>query len=200
MLFRLILWSIGLLLAVGSRCNARVQTQLSRDMTVVLASSDGVARSYVISARRISSHAGSAANASCGLTFDSASAAARIFLANDAIGQIIGGLGAGTIQCRGNAAIVVWFYQLTMSLAPGPRPRRQAWPDAYVAHNPDGLVASRITREAAVAALDPDWTGAATQREKLMIWQVGCGAPVTGKVVDHKIVAEVPEHAMEQVS
>jgi hypothetical protein len=72
-------------------------------------------------------------------------------------------------------------------------------PDAYIAPNLAGKVADRITREPAVDALDPAWTEAAAQREKLILWQVGRGAPVYGKSKNFKPVidVEVPSSEMD---
>jgi hypothetical protein len=196
MLLRLILLSIACQLALASRFNKRVRTQLARDMTVVIRSDDGVARSFLIHARQISSQTGATPNATCILTFRSASLGARILLAPDAIGRIVVGLGSGTVQCQGDAAIVLWFYQLIMGLVPGMRAKAKSYPDGYIAANPNLKAADRITREPAVAALDASAHKAQAGREGLMIWQVGSGAEVSGKVVNHQIVVDVPDMDM----
>ena len=191
MTFRFVLWAMGVLLAVASRTNQRLRSQLARDMTIVIGTKDGVARSFVIENRRISSHAGSASNRECSITFKTASQGARIFIAVDAIGQIVDGLASGEIEVQGQAAVVVWFYELTIAFMPGRKGRSQVMPDAYTVHDPDAKVANRITREHAVRTLDPAWTGAVAQREKLLIWQVGRGANPEGRFENYKIVVDV---------
>ena len=69
MLFRLVLWVVGLLLAVASRASARLRKQLTRDMSVAIGSRDGVSRSYAFRNRRVSSHAGLEPDAHCTLLF-----------------------------------------------------------------------------------------------------------------------------------
>ncbi len=192
MTFRFVLWAMGVLLAVASRTNQRLRSQLARDMTVVIGTKDGVARSFVIKNRRISSHAGSASNRECTVTFKTASQGTRIFVADDAIGQIVDGLASGDIEVQGQAAVVLWFYELTIAFMPGRKRRSQVMPDAYAVHDPDAKVANRITREHAVQALDPAWTSAVAQREKLLIWQVGRGENPEGRFENHKIVVDVP--------
>jgi hypothetical protein len=64
-------------------------------------------------------------------------------------------------------------------------------PDAYIAPNLNGKVANRITREPAVEALDTAWTEASAQRDKIILWQVGRGAPVYGKSKNYKPVIDI---------
>ncbi len=192
MTFRLVLWTIGALLAAASRVSDRVRSQLARDLTLVIRSRDGVARSYSVRGRRISSSAGDAADAACVVTFHTAAIGAQIFVAPDAIGRIVGGCESGEVECRGDVAIVLWFYELTIGLMPWPTRKAHVYPDAYTAPDPGMKAADRITREPAVAALDPAFTRAMTQRDKLEIWQVGRGAAPSGKVKHHSIVVDVP--------
>ena len=191
MSFRFVLWAMGVLLAVASRTNQRLRSQLARDMTVVIGTKDGVARSFIIKNRQISSHPGSALNRQCAIIFNTASQGARIFVAVDAIGQIVDGLASGDIEVQGQAAVVLWFYELTIAFMPGRKRRSQEMPDAYTEHDPDAKVANRITRERAVQALDPACMDAVAQREKLLIWQVGRGGNPAGRFENHKIVVDV---------
>jgi hypothetical protein len=92
---------------------------------------------------------------------------------------------------------VLWFYEMVMAFVPWRRERFTPMPDPYVAPNPQGKVADRITREPAVAGLDENWTGAVRQREKLVMWQVGNGAPVPGKIQGFEHVVDVTETAAE---
>ena len=199
MAFQLVLWSVGVLLACVSRMSAQLRAQLARDMTLSVASRDGVARSYVFRNRRVSSHAGLAQDADYILTFQTAKEGARIFLAPNAVQQICEGLASRQIEFTGEPANVLWFYEMVMAYVPGRSRRSQVMPDAYVAHNPSGKAADRITREPAVTALDPAWTGAVAQREKLILWQVGRSAPIEGKIKNFKFVVDVPASAMEEV-
>lgn len=196
MIFRVVLWVMGVLLWIASRTSRRLRAQLARDMTVVIGAKDGVARSFVVKNRQISSHLGRASNAACSVTFKTAAQGARILVAADAIGQIVDGLASRDIEVQGQAAVVLWFYELTMAFAPGRKRRSQVMPDAYVAHDPDAKAANRISREPAVRALDPACTAAVAQREKLLIWQVGRGATPEGRFTNHKIVVEVPDSAV----
>ena len=187
-IFRIVLWALGLLLNLASRTSRRIQSQLGRDFVFVVESRDGVARSYVFRNRRVSSHAGGTPGARCTVRFRSATVGTVILLFPRTVDRIVDGLGCGDVECDGQAAYVLWFYELTMGIV---RPRqRDVWPNAYVAHDPNGKAADRITREPAVAALDPAWTAAHRQREKTMLWQVGRGGDPTGVFTRHRIVVD----------
>jgi hypothetical protein len=199
MTFRLVLWAAGVLLTLASRISPRLRAQLARDMTVCIASRDGVARSYVFHNRCISSHVGLTPGAHCTVTFQTATEGARIFLARDCIALVVDGLGLRQIELQGDPTSVLWFYEMVMAYVPGRTKRSYVMPDAYIAPNLAGKVADRITREPAVDALDPAWTRAVTQREKLILWQVGRGASVSGKSKNFKPVidVEVPSSEMD---
>ena len=197
MSFRIVLWFIGLALAVASRFSARVRSQLARDMTIVVASADGVARSYVMQDRRVSSRAGANENARATLRFRSAGLGTRILLAPDTIGRIVDGLETGDVECIGQASIIMWFYQLVMGLNPlSPNPR-DVWPNCYTAHDPNLKAADRITVEPPVDDLEGERSAAHAQRDKVLLWQVGLGGPVTGNFPRHKIVVPLEPEASE---
>ena len=200
MVFRLVLWSVGRLLALASRISARLRAQLTRDMSVSIGSRDGVARSYVFRDRRVSSHTGLEQAAHCTLLFQTAAEGAQIFLAPDCIAQVVKGLASKEIELQGDPTSVVWFYEMVMAYVPGYVQRSHVMPNAYVAPNLKGKAADRITREPAVEALDPTWTGAVAQREKLIMWEVGQGAPVPGKSKNFKAVIDVPPLPMEDAN
>ena len=200
MIFRLVLWSVGMLLALASRISARLRAQLTQDMSVSIGSRDGVARSYVFRNRRVSSHTGLEPAAHCTLLFQTAAEGVQIFLAPDCIAQVVKGLASKEIELRGDPTSVVWFYEMAMAYVPGNVQRSHVMPNAYVAPNLKGKAADRITREPAVEALDPTWTEAVAQREKLMMWQVGHGAPVPGKSKNFKAVIDVPPLPMEEAN
>jgi hypothetical protein len=197
MLFRLILWSIGLLLWIASRMSPRLRLQLARDLRMTVASKDGVVRTYIVTDRRFSSRPGRVDDAECTITFQTAAQGARIFLASDAIKQIVDGLAHREIEVQGEATTVLWFYEMVIAYAPWQKSTSVSMPNPYVLPDPTGKVADRITREPAVEALDPSWVGANAQREKLVLWQVGKGAPVPRKPVDFKHVVDAPADALE---
>ncbi len=134
--FRFVLWTLGMLLAAGSRVSTRVQSQLGRDFVFVAASNDGVARSYVFKNRRVTSQPGAAEGARCTVRFRTAAIGTVILLAPNTIDRIVDGLGAGDVECDGQAAYVLWFYELAMGLSPLRRVPRDPWPNAYVTHDP----------------------------------------------------------------
>ena len=188
--FRIVLWTLGVLLAAGSRASARVRSQLGREFALVVESADGVARTYFIEKRRVSSRSGATPGARCTLRFRTAAIGTAILLASNAADRIFDGLRSGDVECEGQAAYVLWFYQLAMGLNPLQRRPRQTWPDAYVVHDPGRKAAKRITREPAVDELDPSWSAAHRQREKLLLWEVGRGAEPSGVFTRHRIVVD----------
>ena len=200
MVFRLVLWSVGTLLAIASRASSRLRAQLARNLTVCICSRDGVARSYVFRDRKISSHAGLAPNSHCTLIFSTAKDGARIFLATDCIAQVVDGLASKTIGIQGDPADVLWFYEMVMARVPGHPFRPCAMPDAYTTPDPEGKVTDRITREPAVDMLTPAWAQAFAQREKLILWQVGKGARVHGKSNTFKPVVDVSQSLPEKAN
>ncbi len=198
MVFRLVLWSIGMLLWVASRTSSRLPSQLARNVRMCVVSKDGVARTYVFRDRRVSSHSGVADDPSCTVTFQTAKQGARIFLAADAIKQIVDGLARREIEVQGEATTVLWFYEMVMAYAPWSKSASLAMPNGYIAPDPNSKVADRITREPAVEEFDPNWRGAHEQRENLVLWQVGKGAPVPGKPINFKHVVDAPADALEE--
>ena len=200
MTFRFVLWAAGVLLTLASRLSPRLRAQLGRDMTICIGSRDGVARSYVFHNRQVSSQPVLTPGVHCMVMFQTAAQGARIFLAPDCIALLVDGLALKNIELQGDPTSVLWFYEMVMAYVPGRTRRPQVMhvmPDAYIAPNPTGKVADRITREPAVDTLDPAWTEAAAQREKLILWQVGRGAAVYGKSKKFKPVIDVPASAQE---
>ena len=193
MIFRLVLWSIGTLLWAASRVSPRVQAQLSRDMEVVIYTQDGVARTFIVRDRRMTSIGQRYDHPTFAVCFSTAGLGARILLARDTINRILDGLERGDIEIMGQAAVLVWFYELTMGLSPFNRRPVDVWPDAYVEHDPNSKVSARITREPVTHELDPNWLTAHDQREKTLLWQVGRGAKPGGIPVAHKIVVPNPD-------
>lgn len=197
MIFRMILWSIGALLAVTSRIHVRTRAQIARDMTLTVAARGGAARSFVFRNRRVSSHRGHAADASMILTFASPAAGARILLAEDAVGQIVRGLCSRDIALVGMPAHVLWFYEMVIGYLPWRRKRYHVAPHAYVMPDADSKVADRITREPPREELDPAWSAAHTQREKMEMWQVGKGSLSRGRIPGFAYIVDVPRSPTE---
>ena len=188
--FRILLWSIGVLLWTASRTSGRVQSQLSRDMLFSVGTEDGVWRTYQFANRRISSRAGASDKALLTLIFRTGDIGFRILLASNTIDQLVDGLGTGDVVCKGEAAHVLWFYELIMGLKPWQRPKLETWPDSYTEPNLNHKVADRIKREPVTAELDPNWQEAFAQREKTILWRVGRGATPEGKFKEHRIVVD----------
>lgn len=191
MRFKLLLFFLGLILSAASRLSARLRGQLSRDMTVIIASYDGVARAFTIKDRKISTSSRVPAEATLKVYFRTAAIGFRIFLAPNAIDQIVDGFGTGDVVCEGEAAHILWFYELTMGLLPWRKKPIDIWPDSYTAPNKNHKVSDRIIREPALESLDPISLDAHKQREKTILWGVGRGATPWGKVKRHKIVVEL---------
>lgn len=198
--FRLLLWLIGVLLWVASRLSPRVQSQLSRAMTIAVSSEDGVARSYRVANRRVNSFATIDANALLKLSFKTGKLGFSVLLAPDAINRILDGLGRGEIVCQGEAAHVLWFYELIMGLKPWRHIPLDTWPDSYTEPNHSHKVSQKIIREPSVDELDAEWLEAYEQRAKTILWRVGKGATPEGKFKKHRIVIEATEIKREAMS
>ena len=198
MLFRIVLWSIGTLLVIASRVHTRCQRQLTRDMTITIASRDGIARSYLFRDRRVSSHTGASEDASLVVTFPSTVVGVQVLLAPDAVLRICRGLTAKEIDLIGSPAHVLWFYEMVIHYLPWRRPRYHKAPDAYIVHDPNSKAVDRITREPVLLELDPTWTAAIEQREKIALWRVAKGELSPGRVPGFKHLAEIPTEALEK--
>ncbi len=190
MLFRLLLFALGMALSLASRISTQVANQLARDMVVVLSSKD-VARAFLIKDRRLSSTTVIPDNPTLWVRFSTPMVGVRIFTASNTIDQIVDGLGNGEVICEGEAAHLLWFYELAIGLLPGRINKEEVWPDSYTEPNYSHKASDRIIREPVLDELDPNWTDAHKQREKTILWQVGRGAAPWGKVVDHHIVVNL---------
>ncbi|MGR8950213.1 MAG: hypothetical protein ACU84Q_19385 [Gammaproteobacteria bacterium] len=198
--FRILLWSIGMLLWIASRTSVRLRSQLSRDMTVSVGCEDGVWRSYRIANRRVSSFAKVDEDALLMLSFKTADLGFQVLLAPDAINRILDGFSDGEIVCRGEAAHVLWFYELIMGLKPWRRKPQEVWPDSYTKPNYAHKVSSKIIREPVTDAVDPTWQEAHEQRAKTILWRVGRGATPEGKFKQHRIVINQAEIGEVQIT
>ncbi len=79
----------------------------------------------------------------------------------DAFGQLIDGFGSLDVECKGEAAHVLWFCNLTMGLLSLRKSRTEIWPQNYTEPNLSLKASARIIREPSVDSLDPAWPDAA---------------------------------------
>lgn len=182
MFFRFLLLCVGMLLKLTCVVRPRMRAQLGRNMVVAIGSRDGVWRTYVFDNRRVSSLQGRSSEAHSTLIFSTSGQGARILLARDGVAQIMEGLALRNIDVEGDLPAILWFYEMVMAYVPGRnRSSHRKLPEAYIKPDPGGKVSDLITRESATGELDPEWTQAAEQRSRIVLWEVGCGAEVPGK-------------------
>jgi hypothetical protein len=101
----------------------------------------------------------------------------RAFSSPKAVGHVVRGLLAGTAVIRWNPVLFLCFYGLTRIVIPvgRQRPLPSPLPGALLAPNPASKVAGFVTREPAVAEIDPGWTNGIEQHRKLAIVQGAAG-------------------------
>jgi hypothetical protein len=169
MFFRILLWFLGVVMALASRLSSRFRAQIGRDITIELRSQDGVARQFLFRNRTVSSRAGSPCNADCVLCFDTAWFGFRTLFSPRAVENLFQGMVDERIRVTGRGTVLPWFGFLVLSLIPfGPRARLQRTPPhAYTKPNSSADVERRIVREPAVDDLDPTWKNAHVQTKKL---------------------------------
>ena len=179
-MFRLLLAGLGLGLEIACRVSPSFRSQVTRDVTIEVASADGVAHHYHFAPRSVASRSGRAADPALAVCFADAGQGLRALISPHAIGKIIDALLQGGAFYRGNAVLVLWFFPLTRYVLPVGRvgPLTTALPDGYTAHNPASRVASRITIEPPVESLDPDWHDAHVQRAKMVMTRGSAGEKV----------------------
>ena len=177
MALRILLASLGALMAAKSRWSDAFRRQLSRDVVIEISSEDGVARHFVFSDRRVSSRAGRAPSPDCALRFTTARQGFTVLTAKDGPIRLFDGLFDETVRLEGRTALFGWFQGLVGAVVPGaPKLRLPATPPgAYVNPASSPEVSRFITREPAARELDPSWTDAATAREKLVMSRVAKG-------------------------
>jgi hypothetical protein len=170
---RLLLWSLGHCIALGSRWMPSLRSQITRSVTIELAASHRVARHWVFdsSLRRATTHSGPAAAADCRVHFATSGLAFRTLTSPRAPDRIVKGLQYGRIELSGSAFLLMWFYGLTrlfvkIGRVSGPRHRI---PGAYLVHDPAACGAETIVIEPAVQRLDPAWKDAWKARSTLPI-------------------------------
>ncbi|MGQ0698642.1 MAG: hypothetical protein ACT4PZ_10405 [Panacagrimonas sp.] len=176
-LFKLALAVIGKGMEQACRHSENFRRQLSRDLTIQIGSADGVAHHYVFTARSVTSRRGAATTPTVDMRFASARQGTLALASPQAVGKIVRALLEGGAELRGNATVLLWFYGLTRFVLPYSRvgPLAKPLTDGYVAHNPKGLVASRITLEPAVTELDANWHGAHQRRATMAMMRSSAG-------------------------
>lgn len=200
MIFRFILWCVGIELAIACRLSSRIRGQITRTMNVTINARNEIGRSYLFAERAVTSVRGPAPDPSFVLTFDSAAQGVRILLAPNAVEFIVVGMARRVVEVQGDPTGVLWFYEMVFGILPWRKTARVDAPDAYVVPDPNGKVADRITREPAVESLDLNWTNAVNRRETLLMWEVGQGAPVPNKPIAFKHVVDSPYDPREHQS
>ena len=167
----MLLWSLGMSIAFGSRWVPSVRAQITRTLTVEFSAGDDVARYWRFDGptRTAISHAGRAAEPDLAVHFATSRQALTTLVSTRTSDKLVNGLHRGTVQLRGSAFVLLWFYGLTRKFAKfgrasGPRHRV---PGAYLAHDPAACGSETIVIEPAVTRLDPDWTAAWAARSTL---------------------------------
>ena len=180
MRFRILLGLMGTLLVVASRCSEAIRRQVWLHRVLEIGSDDGVVYHYTFQNRRISFRRGPAEHAHCGVRFASARLGFQVLTSANRFEMMVEGLHEEAIHVRGDVAQFLWFEGLLRAALPAPRAPSPAvvLPSRYVAPADTGEVEQYITREPAVAVLDPEWTNAATQRKKLVMMRVPSGEPL----------------------
>src|SRR5471032_2731 len=120
MKFRFLLWMLGLLMSRASRNNPAFQQQLAgKDLTFQLQTTDGkVARHFIVSGQRISSHAGAVAEPAFAISFKDAAFGFATMQAKNKQLAFMQGIQNKDIQIKGNPGLVIWFQGLTKYLKP----------------------------------------------------------------------------------
>ena len=179
-MFRGTLAFLGLALCVACRASSRFRSQVAHPRTVYIGSADGVHRVFYFTPRAVSSRAGRIENPSVGLCFDNAWLGIVTLLSPCAVGRIVNALLDRAAEYEGNAVLVLWFFALTRFVLPIGRtaPLKSPPPDAYIAHDPNSKVASRIVREPPASKLDPAWTAAHARHAQMVMPRGSAGEPV----------------------
>lgn len=175
--FDILLGLMGALLAAASRFRQAIQRQVWLHRVIEIGSDDGVVYHYTFHQRRISFRRGPAENPHCAVRFATARLGFRVLTGATRFEMMMEGVHNGTIQVRGDVAQFLWFEGLLRAAVPipGTQPSAVVFPSRYVAPVETGEIAHYITREPEATELDPQWTSAATERQKLVIMRVPAG-------------------------
>ena len=179
-LFRGTLAFLGLALQIACRASAHFRSQVAHPRTVYVGSADGVHRVFDFTPRAVTSRAGRIENPSVGICFENAWLGIVTLLSPRAVGRINNALLERKAEYEGNAVLVLWFFALTRFVLPIARtaPLKSPPPDAYIEHDPNSKVASRIVIEPAASELDPAWTAAHARHAQMIMPRGSAGEPV----------------------
>jgi len=178
--FRMLLGLLGTLLATTSRFNRAIQRQVSCHRVIEIGSEDGAVYHYTFENRRISFRRGPAENPSCAVRFPTARHGFRALTAPNRFEVMVEGLHNEAIQIRGDVSLFLWFEGLLRIVVPTRRTYSPSVvvPFRFVSPEEAGEAAKYIIREPEATQLDPAWTAALTQRNKLLIMRVPAGEPL----------------------
>ena len=179
-LFRGTLAFLGLTLEIACCASAHFRSQVAHPRTVYVGSADGVHRVFDFTPRAVTSRAGRIENPSVGICFENAWLGIVTLLSPRAVGRINNALLERKAEYEGNAVLVLWFFALTRFALPVARtaPLKSPPPDAYIEHDPNSKVASRIVIEPAASELDPAWTAAHARHAQMIMPRGSAGEPV----------------------
>ncbi len=177
MRFRLLLGLMGTLLVTASRFSQAIQRQVWLRRVIEIGSDDGVVYHYTFEKRRVSFGRGPAENANCTIRFATARQGFRALTAANRFELMTAGLQNGTIQIGGDVAQFLWFEGLLRAAVPSRTPT-VALPSRSVSPTEIAEVDKYIVREPEATHLDPLWSTAATQRNKLLIMRVPAAEPL----------------------
>lgn len=179
---RLLLWTLGQCLAQGSRWMPSVRAQITRTLVFELSAGKKVARHWIFDGpqRRATTRPGRAPSADCAVHFGSSTQALRALASSRTVDRVVEGLHNDTVQLRGSAFVLLWFYGLTRRFVRLGRPSgpRHRVPNPYLAHDPAACGAESIIIEPAVDRLDPAWTAAWRARSTLLQVRATTDEPV----------------------
>jgi hypothetical protein len=169
--FKTLLRVLGILMARASRKNTWFRSQINRDMTIEVTSSDGIAHHYMFtrSTRRVESMPGPATAPTVSVRFDTAGQGLRDLVDPHAVSRIVNGALDGRVVITGNAALLLWFWGLTRIVIPYGRTRCRSGPidGALTEPNLSSSVHGQIVREPIAHEIDPTWEAAMAARETL---------------------------------
>lgn len=181
-LLRLLLFTLGQLLALASRIIPSVRSQVTRTLTFEISTDDGVARQWHFNApqRRITTRAGSSLPSTNALRFPTSGSALRVLLSLHRERLMVEGIQRGTTRIEGALFAMYWFFGLTRKVIAIGRENGPIapMPNPYLRHDPRSNGAEKIIIEPAVERLDPKWTNAWEQRAKLLGVRATTGEPM----------------------
>ncbi len=181
---QVVLGALGALMVLASRVSARFRRQVTRSVTILVATDDGVSQAFRFHARsRTMTLARTCDGTPDGaLRFDTARRGLVSLLSPRAIGRIVEGMNDGTVRIDGNALLAVWFHGLTRVVFPIGRSRLPRTPipvppPAQTMRQDTGW-AARIVREPPVDVLPTASAAAWRARAKTLQIRAASGEPL----------------------